>query len=89
MVIQIINTSGKTLEDILKTYKYKQESKTQDGRSPDKDTQRNRVKTVLDSYSVCQQRVVASRGTRHQGVHRRPDGRTALFEQRRLQLGLG
>ena len=39
--IQMINTSRKTLEDMLKTNKYKQESKTQDGRSLDEDTQRN------------------------------------------------
>ena len=38
--IRMINTSNKTLEDILKTHKYKQKSKTQDGRSSDEDTRR-------------------------------------------------
>jgi hypothetical protein len=32
-----INTSSKTLEDMLKTHKYMQESKTHDGRSLDED----------------------------------------------------
>jgi hypothetical protein len=41
-----------------------------------------------DRYSYVSQRAAAARGTGHQGVHQRRDGRTALFEQRKLQLGL-
>ena len=40
-MIWMINTSSKTLEDMLKTYKYKKESKAQDGKSLDEDSQKN------------------------------------------------
>ena len=39
-MIQMINISSETLEDVLKTHKYKQKSKTQDGRSSGEDTRR-------------------------------------------------
>ena len=42
-----------------------------------------------DRYNYVSQRAAAARGTGHQGVQQRPDRRTTLFEQRRLQLGLG
>jgi hypothetical protein len=38
VVIQMINTSSKTLEAALKTYKDQAKAKIQDGRSLDKDT---------------------------------------------------
>jgi hypothetical protein len=72
----MINTSSKTLQDMLKTYKNMLESKTQDGRSPNKDVQRNKEEHIAapvftpDMRALCQTKATTTEGNKHLDVHR-------------------
>jgi hypothetical protein len=52
VVIRMINTSSKTLEDMLQTYKYKKESKTQGGNKPERRLMKN-LRVATTASSVC------------------------------------